>query len=171
MLQEPHHQLLQRPKPQAPQGLDFVLQTAEKGRQQAVDGGRIHGGGKGAGLLHRGAEAGAVAEFDRYLPAQSVGYIAEQEAVGLQRWDELLLHHIPIAQPLEIVGDEGGSEVHRVGEAPLPIADQLLLELIEPQRWLALLVVLLNGAGEGGAEGGAIGAGGDEAGAVGGILH
>ena len=77
VLQEPHHELLQRPKPQAPEGLDFVLQTAEKERQQAVDGGRIHGGGKGAGLLNRGAEAGAVAEFDRYFPAQSVGYIAQ----------------------------------------------------------------------------------------------
>ena len=69
------------------------------------------------------------------------------------------------------MGDEGGGEVHRVGEAPLPIADQLLLELIEPQRWAALLVVLLHGAGEGGAEGGAIGAGGNKASAVGGILH
>ena len=69
------------------------------------------------------------------------------------------------------MGDEGGSEVHGVGEVPLPIADQLLLELIEPQRWPALPVVLLHGAGEGGAEGGAVSAGGDVAGAVGGILH
>ena len=77
MLQQANHELLQRPKPQAPEGLDFVLQTAEKGRQQAVHGGRIHGGGKGTGLLQRGAEAGAVAEFDRDLPAQSVGHIAQ----------------------------------------------------------------------------------------------
>ena len=74
-------------------------------------------------------------------------------------------------RPVQIGGDEGGGKVHGTGELPLPIADQLLLELIEPQRWPRQPIVLLHRAGEGGAEGGAIGAGADEAGAVGGVLH
>ena len=65
------------------------------------------------------------------------------------------------------MGDEGGREVHWVGEALLPIADQALLQLIERQRGTGLP----HRGGEGGAKGGAIGAGGDVAGAMGSVLH
>ena len=57
------------------------------------------------------------------------------------------MQRFPFPQPFEVVGDEGGCEIHRVAELLLAIPDQLLLELIQWQR-----SVLLHAAGEGCAE-------------------
>ena len=59
----------------------------------------------------------------------------------------MLLQGFPLAQPFEVVGNEGGGEIHRVAELGLAIADQLLLQLIQGDAAAALHAV-----GEGGAE-------------------
>ena len=171
VMQQPHHELLHLGRAGLTQWLDFVLQTAQQGGQQSVDGLGIDTCGQRSGLLHRRAQAGAVAEFSGHLPAQAITHQAQQGAVCIQAGLVLLLQGIPFAQPFEVVWDEGGGKVHRVGEALLPVADQALLQLIQ-SHWPGMLQLgLLHGGGEGGAEGGAVGAGGNEAGAVGSVLH
>ena len=82
-----------------------------------------------------------------------------------------MLQGIPFAQPFKVVWDEGGSKIHRVGKVLPPVADQALLQLIQGDWASQLKLGLPRSGGERCAERGAVGAGGNEAGAVGGVLH
>ena len=77
-----------------------------------------------------------------------------------------MLQLIPLFQPLQITGQERGGEVDGIGQFLSPVLNQVVLQVFKADG-----AVFLHRLGEGGAKGGAVGPGGNEAGAMGGVLH